>query len=387
MRRLLGPTVLAHVVPAIAWACVTSILLPRFAPMGILVGCLVLVFGTVAFVPRTNAYLRGDRHTRLKVALVDTPYFAHWVAGLLSIPIAILAVTVELVVRAIRHDAAFPKAAFVGSYVVALVIATYGAVIRRRVVQIQRVEIPMDGLADSFDGYRIVQLSDMHIGAFTPRAWGMRWARAANALDPDLVVVTGDMVANGTTFHEDIADVIGALRGKDGVIVSMGNHDYFGNAEPLIAMLRERGVRVLRNESEHIVRGPDHIVLAAIDDRWSKRANLDDALRAWSPSEPIVLLAHDPVDFPKAAARGVDLVLSGHTHGGQIALPFLSREVNLSRFSRKHTLGLYTNARSRLIVHPGLGTSGPPVRIGAAPALVEITLCPSGRERPTYRVG
>jgi predicted MPP superfamily phosphohydrolase len=374
------------VVPAIAWACAASILYPR-APVVILVGCLVLVLGTVAFVPRTHAYLRGGRQTRLEVALVDTPYFAHWVAGFFSIPIAVLAVTVELVVRAVRHDLAFPKAAFIGSYALALGIATYGAVVRRRVVQIRRIDVPMDGLAESFDGYRIVQLSDMHIGAFTPRAWGMRWARAANALDPDLVVVTGDMVANGTTFHEDIADVVGALRGKDGVVVSMGNHDYFGDAEPLIAMLRARGVRVLRNESEHIVRGPDHIVLAAIDDRWSRRANLDDALRAWSPDEPIVLLAHDPVDFPRAAARGVDLVLSGHTHGGQIALPFFARNVNLSRFSHEHTLGLYTHGRSSLIVHPGLGTSGPPVRIGAAPALVEIRLSPSRRASPTYHGG
>jgi predicted MPP superfamily phosphohydrolase len=365
MRRLLGPTVLAHVIPALAWICLTH---------SGLVGAFVLVFGTACFVPVTNAYLRGERRRALEVALIDTPYFVHWVAGLIALPIALVAVVVELAVDAARHTIAFPSAAFIGAYGLALSIATYGTVIRRRLVQTQRIEIPIDTLPASFDGYRIVQLSDMHIGAWTPKAWGMRWARAANALDADLVVVTGDMVANGTTFHEDIADVIGALRAKDGVVVSMGNHDYFGNAEPLVTMLRARGVRVLRNESEHIVRGDAHIVLAAIDDRWSRRANLDEALRAWSPGEAIVLLAHDPVDFPKAAARGVDLVLSGHTHGGQIALPLFAREVNHSRFSRKHTLGLYTEGRSRLIVHPGLGTSGPPVRIGVAPALVEITL-------------
>jgi predicted MPP superfamily phosphohydrolase len=202
----------------------------------------------------------------------------------------------------------------------------------------------------------------------------MRWATAVNALACDLVVVTGDMVTNGSHFHVEIADVVGAMRAKDGVVVAMGNHDYFGDGEGLVAKLRERGARVLRNASEALTRGGTHVRLAAIDDRWSRRSNMDEALRGREPGEPAILLAHDPVDFAAAASRGVDLVLSGHTHGGQLAVPLLARHANLSRFSREHTLGVYRRGRSQLVVHPGLGTSGPPVRVGVAPAIVEITL-------------
>ncbi len=373
MRRLLWPTVLAHVVPAVAWGLLAELVFRRTAPM-VVIGVLVLVVGVVMFVPRTNVYLRGERRSLVQVALVDVPYFVHWTAGLLMVPIVLVAIAVELGVRAARGDLAFPRWAFIGSYVLGCAIATYGALVRRRVTKTLRIEVPIEGLDPSFDGYRIAHLSDMHISSWTPRSWGMRWARAANALGCDLAVVTGDMVANGTGFHQDIADVIGALRARDGVVACMGNHDYFGNAEPLVSMIEGAGARLLRNESVRITRDGAHLHLAAIDDRWSRRSNMGDALRDCDTGAPVILLAHDPVDFPAAAANEVDLVLSGHTHGGQIALPFFARHLNLSMLSRKYTLGVYRSGKSQLIVHPGLGTSGPPVRVGVAPAIVEITL-------------
>jgi hypothetical protein len=190
-------------------------------------------------------------------------------------------------------------------------------------------------------------------------------------LNCDLVVVTGDLIQTGDAFLEDAADVVGALRARDGVFVALGNHDYYGDTERLVALLEARGVHVLRNRSH---RTP-HLLVAAVDDNSTHRDDLDAALSERRSKEPTVLLAHDPAGLAKAAERDVDVVLSGHTHGGQLAVPFLARRLNLGRFVREHSLGVYRAKRgTHLVVHPGLGTSGPPVRLGVAPAIVEITL-------------
>jgi uncharacterized protein len=180
------------------------------------------------------------------------------------------------------------------------------------------------------------------------------------------------MVTSGTAFHADIASVVSSLRAKDGTLVSMGNHDYFGgDGEPLMSLLVEAGVRVLRNEG-FVVRNAMYV--AAIDDTWTRRQDLTAALRDRPENMPTVLLSHDPDEFASAAKRGVDLVLSGHTHGGQVALPLLARHFNLSKLSHRYHLGMYRHGKSTLYVHPGLGTTGPPIRLGVAPAIVELTL-------------
>jgi len=356
MRRLLGLTAIGQA----AFAAAAAFLLGRAgAPWPWALGAALALATTVAFVRRANVYLRGERRSRLAVALVDVPYFVHWTGSLLAVALLPLAV---LVVRS-------PAAAAI-AWAAGIAIAAYGTLVRRRWVATERVSIVLDDLDPSLDGYRIAHLSDLHIGPFTPRAWGMRWARAASALACDLAVVTGDLVTSGSAFHEDVADVVGALRAKDGVLVVMGNHDYSSKPDALVAGLEARGARVLRNDGRALGR----LFVAGLDDRWSRRADLDRALRDRPAGASTILLAHDPVDFPAAAARGVDLVLSGHTHGGQIALPLAPRRWNLSRLHRRHTLGLYRDGRSALLVHPGLGTSGPPVRVGVAPAIVEITL-------------
>jgi predicted MPP superfamily phosphohydrolase len=217
----------------------------------------------------------------------------------------------------------------------------------------------------------------LHIGALTPKAWGHKWVRQSNEQRPDLVVVTGDMVTSGTEFHEDIAEVVGALQSRDGVVVSMGNHDYFGDGEPLVSHLRQRHVRVLRNEGLLLRRDTGEIFLSAIDDTWTRRADLGKALAQRPSGMPTVLLAHDPGAFPAARGQDVDLVLSGHTHGGQIAMPFLGRWLSLSHLVHKFHIGIYRDGRSTLFVHPGLGTTGPPMRLGVAPAIVLLRLRPA----------
>ena len=135
----------------------------------------------------------------------------------------------------------------------------------------------------------------------------------------------------------------------------------------------------MRNEGLIIDRTADRgagarFFLSGIDDTWTKRANLERALEARPDGMTTVLLAHDPDRFPAAAKKNVDLTLSGHTHGGQIAMPFIARHINASKLAHHFHLGVYKDGDSTLYVHPGLGTTGPPIRLGVAPAVVVLRL-------------
>lgn len=328
----------------------------------------LLAAGISLFMGRARAGIADTHRPLWLVRLVDEPYYVHWTACVFTLVPSLVA----LVVCAVAGLSI--SAAMMWIYLVGLVVCGYGVLVRRRVFGIERIEVAITGLDPSFDGYRIAQLSDLHIGGMTPRSWGERWARAANRLAPDLTVVTGDMVTNGIEFHKDIAEVIGSLQAKDGVFASMGNHDYFGEGEPLATLLANRGVRVLRNEGAVLTRDDGRMYLAAIDDTWTRRDDMDLALAGRPAGLATVLLAHDPDRFRDAAKRDVDLVLSGHTHGGQVALPFFARHVTLSKLSHHYHLGVYTRGKSTLYVNPGLGTTGPPIRLGVAPKIALITL-------------
>jgi hypothetical protein len=331
--------------------------------------------GVLIFVWRARAAAMDRRGGHVMSSLVDTPYFIHWCACMWCMfPAAGSLLTFPIVELARHEPLSWPLRFYFWTYVPGLLVCAYGILIRRKWFIVKDVEIKLRGLDPKLDGYRIAHLSDLHIGTMTPRERGHKWARAANARTPDLAVVTGDLVTSGTAYHEDIADVVGALRARDGVFVSMGNHDYFGDGEPLITHLRDRGARVLRNEGTVLERNGASFYLAGIDDTWTKRDDIGRALQGRPEGMPSILLSHDPDRFPHAAERGVSLTLAGHTHGGQIALPFFSRWVSLARIAHRFNVGLYRNGDSWLYVHPGLGTTGPPMRLGVAPAVVILTL-------------
>ncbi|HEU4405481.1 MAG TPA: metallophosphoesterase [Polyangiaceae bacterium] len=307
--------------------------------------------------------------------LTEETYFIHWCAALASALVSALALPLTglFVALGLARGSAFGAVAL-AVYGTFLALATYAVWVRRHWVVVRRVTLPVRDLPEAFEGVRIAHLSDLHIGGFMPRATGERWVRMANREKPDLVAVTGDLVTSGTAFHHDIAEVLGGLEAPLGVFASMGNHDYFGDGEPLITLLRGKGLQVLRNASATVERGGARLRVAGVDDTWTKRADLDQALARPEPGVPTVLLAHDPDLFPEAAARGADVVLSGHTHAGQVAVPFLTRRFNLSRLRHPFSYGVYRKGDSSLYVHAGLGITGPPVRLGAAPEVVILTL-------------
>ena len=251
-----------------------------------------------------------------------------------------------------------------------LVVAGYGVFIRRRWVRSRRIEVRVVDLPPSLEGYTIAHLSDLHIGSVDRASSARRWVALSNALAPDLVAITGDLLSTGTAFHDEVIEVLSELRSKDGVFACLGNHDYYDESS-LCHRLGQGGVRVLRNEGVAVDRREGRLWLAGVEDKWRGLVDMEAALRGRGDS-PVVLLAHNPELFAEAEQRGVDVTLSGHTHAGQVGIPFI--EGGLARLTTKWAGGLFRQGKSTLFVHAGLGTTGPAIRLGAAPEVVQIVL-------------
>lgn len=373
VQTLFWATVVFHSAPLLAVLyALRSRGFSLLTSLGLALG--VSVFGVATFVARVWHGLEDRKGEEGLVRFFYVPYFVHWCACVFAFVPNVVYLVGRPIVGLVTGGPLLPLGFFLGSYATGLVVSGYGILVRRRVVQRLRVDVRVKNLPKAFDGYTIAHLSDLHIGAFTPESWGLSWAGIANGLEADAAVVTGDMVTSGVAFHRDIANVVGALRARDGVFVSMGNHDYFGEGEPLVGYLREHRVSVLRNEGLTLEREGQKLYLAAIDDTWTRRADLELALAGRPKDMPCVLLAHDPEVFPKAVEKGVDLMLSGHTHGGQLAVPYLAKRFSLASLAHTFNVGVYQDGDATLYVHPGLGTTGPPIRLGAAPAVVLLTL-------------
>ena len=200
--------------------------------------------------------------------------------------------------------------------------------------------------------------------------------RQVNALEPDLVVMTGDFLDPGYRDDAAAAELGKALRAKDGKLAVLGNHEFYHGLEASADFFRAVGARLLRNE---IVELPGGLQVAGVDDIRTTRLTRQDLLGLLSkldPKKPSILLSHQPLLLDAAAERGVGLMLSGHTHRGQI-FPF---EFFVRMFYR-HVYGLYRQGETSLYVTSGAGHWGPPMRLFAPPEIVHITLRSAGRRR------
>ncbi|MBP6831103.1 MAG: metallophosphoesterase [Deltaproteobacteria bacterium] len=258
-------------------------------------------------------------------------------------------------------------------YAVAGALTLWGSTVGRAWARVNRVEVPVAGLPEAFDGYRIAHVSDVHCGPYVPGWMFGGWARAVRSLEPDLVALTGDLITVGEGYLEDVTAFARGLVARDGVVACMGNHDYFQTEEGVARALDLAGVTLLRNGATRVSRGGATLHLAGIDDRWSRRDDLDLALRGVPEGERVVMLAHDPASWPDIVRRGVALTLSGHTHGGQFGLP-LGPRLNLGRLASRFSAGLFREGASALFVSRGIGTTGVPTRVGMAPEIALLVL-------------
>jgi predicted MPP superfamily phosphohydrolase len=243
-------------------------------------------------------------------------------------------------------------------------------------VAVRRVAVTLPRLPRRLDGLTVVQLTDLHVGPTIGRAFIESIVARTNALEPDVIAITGDLIDGTVAELTDAVAPLAALRARHGVYFVTGNHEYFSGATPWIAELTRLGVRCLRNERVSIGQGDASFDLAGVDDHSGARSgepghgeDLAKALADLDPAREVVLLAHQPRSVFAAARFGVGLQISGHTHGGQI-WPFSY----LVRLQQPFIAGLHRHRETQIYVSRGTGYWGPPMRLGAPAEITQIVL-------------
>jgi predicted MPP superfamily phosphohydrolase len=262
---------------------------------------------------------------------------------------------------------------------------SYGYHVEPTWLEVNQCDIPIADLPAPFDGFRIVQLSDLHCSRQVNATYLGEALALAQQQQPDLMVLTGDFIHRGFRHIDEVAELVGALTAPSGVYAVLGNHDYsvrnalgFRRYRHLHRAVAEalcgRGIRVLHNECVMLRRGDTSLQLIGVEDLWSRACDLQRAYDGLSPAVPHIVLAHNPRTVEHLRGRRCDLMLSGHTHGGQIHVPGLGRPT-LSRKARRFAAGLYHYQNTYLYVNKGVGF-GFRFRYGVRPEVTVLTLRP-----------
>jgi predicted MPP superfamily phosphohydrolase len=263
---------------------------------------------------------------------------------------------------------------------------SYGFGVEPTWLEVNRLDVPLAGLPAAFHGYRIVQLSDFHCSRqVTPEYLGEA-VELAQAQLPDVAVLTGDFVHKGFRYVERVAEVLGRLRAHDGVYAVLGNHDfsvrnslgfrrYRHLHRAITEALSERGVRVLHNEAVQLRRAESAVHLVGVADLWSRVCDLEQAFAGLDTALPHVVLAHNPRTVERLDGRRCDLMLSGHTHGGQVCLAG-DRRPTLGKRARRFAAGMCRHGDVPVYVNKGVGF-GFRFRYNVRPEVAVLALQPA----------
>jgi predicted MPP superfamily phosphohydrolase len=242
---------------------------------------------------------------------------------------------------------------------------------------IKTVQVRLKNWPKQLAGFRVVQLTDLHIGPMLGRDFLEHLVRSTNALKADVVAITGDMVDGSVEELGSTIAILQGIRARHGVYFVTGNHEYYSGASAWVDFVASLGIKVLRNERVRIEQNGGAVDIAGIDD-WSAhefgdghKADLPGAMSGRDPEVPVVLLAHQPRAVLEAAKLGVDLQLSGHTHGGQI-FPFNF----LVYLQQPYVSGLHQHGDTQIYVSKGTGFWGPPMRLGLPSEIAQINVFP-----------
>ncbi len=243
-----------------------------------------------------------------------------------------------------------------------------------RWVKIKRVNVPIPNLPPVWDGVRIVQLTDLHLGKFVSLDYIRKIVKRTNVLFPDVIVLTGDFVNDGNTIVDGLERVLSALQSKFGKFAVLGNHDHWEGAGAIREVLDKAGIVDLSNKSVVLERAGEQICFAGVDDLWTATQDLSGALKDIPEEVPRILLSHNP-DYAEEMPPSprVDLMLCGHTHGGQFKVPFGSRLWLPIRHS-KYAAGLVEGPHCLVYTSVGVGMVGLPIRFNCRPEIPIITL-------------
>jgi predicted MPP superfamily phosphohydrolase len=233
----------------------------------------------------------------------------------------------------------------------------------------------LDNLPEGFRSFRVVQLSDIHHSLFFPLERVAAVVELCNRLKPDLVALTGDFVTYSRDSIEPVAEVLGTLQAGSGVVAVLGNHDFRVDAKAVERALRKRGIEVLRNRHIPLRERGDVLHIAGVDD-YRYGADLETAMRGIPADAATILLAHNPRLVTLAASYGVGLVLSGHTHGGQVNLPLLGTVYGRSPEDMRFKKGWDRFGSTQIYVSRGIGTVVLPWRLRCPAEVPQCELQP-----------
>lgn len=326
----------------------------------------LLVFGTM-FSPEVP---------RISMIVVN------WLAGTVLL-LAVLQLLCDIAALAVaaakRRRVAIPAPMRYAIGAVAMSFAAFAVSQAIRVPALKEVEIKIRNLPPAFDGYRLIQLTDLHISRLFQAPWVEETVALANAQNPDLIVITGDLIDGDLQARQLDVAPLAKLAAKDGVYAIPGNHEYYFGHDDWMRQYETLGMRTISNGHVVLSHGEASLTLAGVNDLAAARFGLEGpdiakALSGAPVNAPVILLNHQPRDARLAAEAGIDLQLSGHTHGGMI----LGMDRLVARFNNGFVSGLYRLGDTQLYVNNGTALwIGFALRLGVPSELTVITLRPA----------
>ena len=252
-------------------------------------------------------------------------------------------------------------------------------------IRITRRTFPIRDLPPEFEGLRLAQVSDVHHGPWLSLERVREVVRRTNALEPDVILLTGDYVYESARYIDPAIAALSELKAKIGIVGVLGNHDWWDRGRPMKSAFARHGLPLIDNARVILTRGrslvpqaAEGLCLAGVGDLWEDIPNYDAALTGLPANMPRLLLAHNPdcAEDPKflAGHHRVDLMISGHTHGGQVRIPGIGTPILPSRYGQKYASGLVQGPGCPVFISRGIGLSGLPIRFGVPPEIVVMEL-------------
>lgn len=252
--------------------------------------------------------------------------------------------------------------------------AAYARLIEPYHYWVSETDVFIRDLPERFEGFRITQLTDIHHSRILGIEEIRRMVSLAQQTRPDMFVLTGDYTTSYRRFIEPCAEALSQLNAPEGLWAVLGNHDHYTDPELTTRALRRQRIEVMDNYHTTLQRGPDSLQLSGIDDWTWNAVDWTRAFSGLNSDTPTVLLSHQPTVLDLPQTQNVSLIVSGHTHGGQLRLPFVGAPAKYATKDLKYDRGLFSRGETQLYVSSGTGVIGLPLRLGVRPEIAVLRL-------------